>query len=43
VPIAARVAALAHATAMAALRGAPVAVEVLVVDRDGAVAGEAHG
>lgn len=43
VPIATRIADLAHATAVAALRGAPVAVEVLVVDRDGTVAGEAHG
>lgn len=42
-PLAGRVAALALATAREALRDAPVAVEVLVVDREGAVVGEAHG
>lgn len=43
VPLAGRVADLALATVREALRGAPVAVEVLVVDREGAVVGEAHG
>ncbi|MEQ8394502.1 cobalt-precorrin-5B (C(1))-methyltransferase [Thalassobaculum sp.] len=42
-PLAGRVAALARATALEALRGAPVAVEVLVVDRQGVVVGEAGG
>lgn len=39
-PLADHVAALAQATALAVLDGAPVAVEVLVVDREGRVAGE---
>ena len=43
IPIAGRVAELALATALEALRGAPVAIEVLVVDREGAVVGEASG
>lgn len=42
-PIADRVAALSRATALEALRGAPVAVEVLVVNRQGVVVGEAGG
>ncbi|NYZ11730.1 cobalt-precorrin-5B (C(1))-methyltransferase [Azospirillum sp. RWY-5-1] len=40
-PLADHVAALAQATALAVLDGAPIAVEVLVVDREGRVAGEA--
>lgn len=43
VPVAARIAGLARATALEVLRGAPVAVEVLVVDRQGYVVGEAGG
>lgn len=43
VPVAARIAGLARATALEALRGAPVAVEVLVVDRQGTVVGEVGG
>ncbi len=43
IPIAGRVAELALATAAATLHGAPVAVEVMVVDREGTVVGEAGG
>lgn len=43
VPIAPRIAELALATVLDVLRGAPVAVELLVVDRDGRVVGEAGG
>jgi len=43
VPVASRIAELALATALEVLRGAPVAVEVLVVDRVGAVVGQANG
>ena len=42
-PLAGRIAELALATAREALRDAPVTVELLVVDRQGAVVGEAGG
>ncbi len=40
-PLADRVAALAQDTALGVLAGAPIAVEVLAVDRDGRIVGEA--
>lgn len=42
-PLADRVAALAREAALATLDGAPVAVEVLVTDRQGVIVGEARG
>lgn len=42
-PVADRIAALARATALAVLEDAPVAVDVLVVDRQGAVIGTSSG
>lgn len=43
IPLAERIAADAHAVVAGLLRGAPVAAEVLVVDRGGAIVGRAHG
>ncbi len=43
IPLADHVASLARATALATLDGAPVAVEVLITDRQGAIVGAAPG